>query len=163
MPDVRPPRAASALAALGLAVAVLTGCGDDTADEGESSPSKASTRDSPPSKATARDSPPSKATDDDSAPTQGDDQPVVLDVTIADGEVNPAGKQLEASVGQEVELRVTSDAADELHVHSSPMHEFEIKPGGREQVFTFTIEQPGQAEIETHETATVISELVVRP
>ena len=161
MPDVRPPRAASALAALGLAVAVLTGCGDDTANEGESSPSKATTRDSPSSKATARDSPPSKATDGDSA--QGDDQPVVLDVTIADGEVNPAGKQLEASVGQKIELRVTSDAADELHVHSSPMHEFEIKPGGREQVFTFTIEQPGQVEIETHETATVISELVVRP
>lgn len=153
MPDVRLSRAASALAALGLAVAILTGCGDDTANGGEASPSKAPPRDSSPSRATAS----------DPAPTKADTQPVVLDVTIADGEVNPAGKQLEASVGQEIEVRVTSDAADELHVHSSPMHEFQIKPRGAVQVFTFAIEQPGQAEIETHETATVVCELVVRP
>ena len=101
--------------------------------------------------------------DDSSAPadqTSGSDEPVVIDVTIADGKVTPAGEQVEAAVGQEIEVRVDSDAADELHVHSSPEHEFEIEPGD-DQVFTFSIGQPGQVEIETHETDTVVAELVV--
>ena len=101
---------------------------------------------------------------DDSSPpadeTSGSDEPVVLDVTIADGKVTPAGEQLDAAVGQEIEVHVDSDAADELHVHSSPEHEFEIEPAD-DQVFTFSIDQPGQVEIETHETDTVVAELVV--
>ena len=95
-----------------------------------------------------------------SAETTSSADPLVLDVTIADGEVTPSGEQLEAAVGQEIELRVTSDAPDEVHVHSSPEQEFEVEPGD-EQVFTFSIDQPGQVEIETHETATVVAELEV--
>jgi hypothetical protein len=101
--------------------------------------------------------------DDDGSPspeTGGETDPVVLEVTIADGEVTPSGEQLEAAVGQQIELRVTSDAPDELHVHSSPEHEYEVEPGA-EQVFTFSVDQPGQIEIETHETETVVAELEV--
>ena len=102
--------------------------------------------------------------DDDagaSSPGTGSEtDPVVVDVTIADGTVTPSGEQLEAAVGQEIELRITSDAPDEVHVHSSPEHEFAIEPG-EEQVFTFSIDQPGQIEIETHETETVVAEIEV--
>jgi hypothetical protein len=94
------------------------------------------------------------------AETTREADPLVVDVTIADGEVTPSGEQLEAAVGQEIELRVTSDAPEELHVHSSPEREFEVGPG-EDQVFTFSIDQPGQVEIETHETATVVAELEV--
>ena len=97
-----------------------------------------------------------------SPPTQPDDDAVVLDITIADGEVTPAGETVDAKVGQQIELRVDSDAEDELHVHSNPEHEFEVKAADG-QDFTFTIEQPGQVEIETHETGVVVAELVVTP
>ena len=97
-----------------------------------------------------------------SRPTQPDDDAVVLDITIADGEVTPAGETVDAKVGQQIELRVDSDAEDELHVHSNPEHEFEVKAADG-QDFTFTIEQPGQVEIETHETGVVVAELVVTP
>jgi hypothetical protein len=98
--------------------------------------------------------------DEPAAASSDSKEPVVIDVTIADGEVSPAGKQVDAAVGQPIEVHVDSDAPDELHVHSSPEHEYEIKPAD-DQVFRFSIDQPGQVEIETHETDTVVAELVV--
>ncbi len=84
----------------------------------------------------------------------------MLDVTIADGVVRPSGETLEAEVGQDIEVRIDSDAADEMHVHSSPEHEFDIKPAD-DQVFRFSIDTPGQVEVETHETETVVAKIVV--
>ncbi len=31
------------------------------------------------------------------------------------------------------------------------------------QVFTFTIDQPGQVELETHDSGVLVAQLVVRP
>ena len=62
----------------------------------------------------------------------------VLDITIAGGQVTPAKAALQARVGQPITFRVTSDAADELHVHSTPGHEFEIAAAPN-QTFTFTM------------------------
>jgi len=91
-------------------------------------------------------------------------EPVVIDVTIADGEITPQGEQVEATVGQPIELRVESDAADVIHVHSEPEQEFEVGADpGTDQVFEFTVDIPGQVEVESHETETVIVELVVTP
>jgi hypothetical protein len=84
---------------------------------------------------------------------------VVLDVTIADGVVRPSGERLEAQTGQDIEVRVDSDAADMLHIHSSPEHEYAIERG--DQVFTFSIDTPGVVAVETHETETVVAEIVV--
>jgi hypothetical protein len=128
----RPGRAAHSLTALAAAVVMTTAVASCGGDDADS---------------------PSSETDSET-------DPVVLDVTIADGAVTPSGEQLEAAVGQEIELRVTSDAPDELHVHSSPEQEFAVEPG-EDQVFTFTIDQPGQIEIETHETETVVAEVEV--
>lgn len=86
--------------------------------------------------------------------------PVVLDVTIADGVVRPAGEKLEAEVGQDIELRIDSDASDSLHVHSSPEQEYDVEPGD-DQVFTFSVDTPGQVEVESHETETVVAMIVV--
>ena len=134
------------VAALSLGVA---GCGDDGDDASDTETTTTSSPDEPSDSA----SEPSDEPDDDA---------VVLDITIADGEVTPAGETVEAKVGQPIELRVDSDAEDELHVHSNPEHEFEVKAADG-QDFTFTIEQPGQVEIETHETGVVVAELVVTP
>ena len=85
---------------------------------------------------------------------------VVLDVTIADGVVRPSGERLEVQTGQDIEVRVDSDAADMLHIHSSPEHEYAIERGD-DQVFTFSIDTPGVVAVETHETETVVAEIVV--
>ena len=91
-------------------------------------------------------------------------EPVVVDITIAGGEVTPTGDEVEATVGQPIELHVDSDAADELHVHSQPEHEFDVEADpGAEQVFEFTIDIPGQVDVESHETGETLVTLVVRP
>jgi len=139
------------LALVAALVSVTAACGDSGDDSGGSGAGG----DSP---STTSQAPPSTR---DSAEPPGDDA-VVLDITIADGAVTPAGESVEATVGQPIELRVDSDAAEELHVHSNPEHAFEVQPGNG-QVFTFSVQQPGQVEIETHETGVVVAELVVRP
>jgi len=49
-----------------------------------------------------------------------------VNVTIAKGQVTPTNATLQAKVKQQIILHVTSDAADELHVHSVPDHKFEV-------------------------------------
>ena len=87
--------------------------------------------------------------------------PVVLDVTIIDGEVTPRGARVELKVGQPLTLSVYSDSADELHVHADPEREFEVKPAGNQR-FTFTVDQPGKVAVELHRRDVVIAEVLVR-
>lgn len=105
---------------------------------------------------------------DEAASTEPTDapstEPVIVDITIADGEVAPIGEEVQATVGQSIQLLVDSDAADELHVHSQPEHEFDVEADpGTDQVFDFTVEIPGQVDVESHETGDTIVTLVVRP
>ncbi len=87
--------------------------------------------------------------------------PVVLDVTIIDGEVTPRGARVELKVGQPLTLAVSSDVPDELHVHSDPEETFPVKPGSNQR-FTLTVDQPGTVAIELHDADAVIAELLVR-
>lgn len=88
--------------------------------------------------------------------------PAVVQIDIKDGKVVPQGERVEIKVGQEVELRVSSDQDDEIHVHSSPEHEFEVKAGATDDTFTFSIKTPGQVAVESHELAVTIAQLVAR-
>ena len=58
-------------------------------------------------------------------------------------------------------LRVNSDAADELHVHSIPEHTFRVepKPG---QMFQFTVDVQGNVDIELHDLNRVIASVQVQ-
>ena len=87
--------------------------------------------------------------------------PVVLDVTIIDGEVTPRGARVELKVSQPLTLSVYSDAADELHIHTDPEQEFAIK-ADTNQRFTFTVDQPGKVAVEVHGLDVVIAEVLVR-
>lgn len=75
--------------------------------------------------------------------------------------VTPLNAQFDATVGQPITLRVDSDVAEELHVHSVPEHEYEVlpKPG---QVFTFSVDVPGQVAIELHHADKTVATLIVR-
>ena len=87
----------------------------------------------------------------------------VVPIVIEVGKVTPQGKRVEVEVGQNVTLRVTSDSDDEVHVHSSPEREFKISAGMKARTFTFSIDTPGQVDVESHHLGVTIVQLVVRP
>jgi hypothetical protein len=87
---------------------------------------------------------------------------VVLDVTIAKGQVSPTNATLGAKVGQPITVRVTSDATDELHVHSSPEHKFQVAAAPN-QTFQFTVGVPGSVEVELHHLNRTIATIQVQP
>ena len=70
-------------------------------------------------------------------------------VTIADGKVAPdPSRKVEVAAGDRVHLRVTSDHADEVHVHGYDI-EKEVSAGGTVTI-DFTADIPGQFEVEVH-------------
>lgn len=88
---------------------------------------------------------------------------VVIDVGLYSGrKPTPQGDRVEAKVGQKITLRVTSATDEELHVHSDPEHTFAVKPG-KDQLFSFTIDRPGQVAVEAHHAGVTLVQLVVRP
>ena len=55
---------------------------------------------------------------------------VTIDITIADGQVNPNGKKMAIEVGQQIVLNVTSDEDDEIHAHTpGDGYELEVTAG----------------------------------
>jgi heme/copper-type cytochrome/quinol oxidase subunit 2 len=85
-----------------------------------------------------------------------------LDVTIAKGQVSPTNATLQAKVNQPITFRVTSDATDELHVHSTPDHKFQIAAAPN-QTFQFSVDVPGNAEVELHHLDRTIATIHVQP
>ncbi len=73
-----------------------------------------------------------------------------IDVTIKGGKVDPTNAQLEAKTNEPIVIRVNSDVADELHVHSTPDHTFKIEPRKAQQ-FQFAVDVPGKVDIELHQ------------
>ena len=104
-----------------------------------------------------------KAEPSNTATTQPQAKSTIVEITIADGSVHPRGKRVEVKIGEPVTLRVTSDAADEIHVHSDPEHEMSVKPGDRDKELTFKLTVPGQVAVESHHADATIVQLVVTP
>lgn len=89
------------------------------------------------------------------APTQ-----VTIDVKISGGQVEPNGTTVDVAKGGTVTLKGVSDVADEVHVHGYDKT-LNLKPGVAGEV-SFTADQPGVFEIESHESGKVIVKLAVR-
>jgi hypothetical protein len=106
---------------------------------------------------------PTASASSDPAPSADADDRVVVDITIAAGQVTPNGEKVDVAVGQEVELNVTSDADDEIHAHTDQAdgYELEVKAGvpttGR-----FTVSSAGSFEVESHHLEKIIVVLNVR-
>ncbi|GAA1649241.1 hypothetical protein MMUR_11380 [Mycolicibacterium murale] len=97
-----------------------------------------------------------------SAPAAAAEVGPVLDITIAGGTVTPTNGELEARVGMPITLVVSSDVADELHVHAVPEHTFDVVPAAG-QSFQFTVDVPGRVEVELHEAHRTLVTIQVRP
>jgi hypothetical protein len=136
-----------------LALAALTaGCSAKTATTTASSASSAAS-----SVASSVSSSAASSVASPVVPTPVD---IRIPVTIAKGVVTPNNGEYEAKVGQRIEFDVESDAADELHVHAVPEHEFEVKPGS--QTFSFVVKVPGQVVVELHSSDKTVATLTVK-
>jgi hypothetical protein len=85
-----------------------------------------------------------------------------VNITIAHGQVTPANATLQATVHQPITLHVTSDAVDELHVHSVPDHKFEVAAAAN-QTFQFSVDVPGSVEVELHHLDRNVATIHVNP
>ncbi|MFF5180121.1 hypothetical protein ACFY2Q_19030 [Micromonospora sp. NPDC000316] len=144
-----------AVLATGLLTALLvTGCGQDD-DPSVAAPSAAPTSVAVPGATpTAADSP----TPSPSASTPTVDREIT--VTIAKRRVTPPTGRVTVSKGELVRITVTSDTADELHVHGYDLGA--RLPAGAPGSVQFRADKTGLFEVETHETELVLFQLVVR-
>ena len=105
---------------------------------------------------------PSSGSSDHNASASGSSasQTKKVAVTVMGNDVTPSAKPMTISVGQPVELDVTADRAGQLHVHSSPEHEFSFQPGT--STFRFTLNQPGTVIVEEHESGDLVLKILVK-
>lgn len=87
--------------------------------------------------------------------------PVVLGVTIIDGEVTPRGARVNLKVGQPLTLSIRSDVDEQIHVHTDPEKTFPVKAGTHRRV-TFSVDRPGAVAVEVHHLDVVVAEVLVR-
>jgi PBP1b-binding outer membrane lipoprotein LpoB len=136
------------LTALAAAALITAGCGgstsSDTATNGSSAPATPSSTDAP------------QMSDPQEPPAR-----LVIDVTIKGGEVTPTNAQLDANAKEPIVVRVNSDVADQLHVHSNPEHTFNIEPKSG-QSFQFTVDVPGNVDIELHQLNRTVATVTVQ-
>ena len=85
-----------------------------------------------------------------------------IDITIADGQVDPNGKEVEASVGQGVILYVKSDVDDELHAHMGLDAPAFAVYSGQTTRGSFALRAPGTFLVESHHLGRAIVILNVR-
>jgi hypothetical protein len=87
---------------------------------------------------------------------------LVIDVTIKGGEVTPTNAQFDANAKEPIVVRVNSDVADELHVHSNPEHTFNVEAKSGPQSFQFAVDVPGKVDIELHHLDKTVATVTVR-
>jgi hypothetical protein len=83
-----------------------------------------------------------------------------IDITFKGDTVAPENAKIEVEAGKPITLHIVADKPGELHVHSSPEHEFEYKAGTTDE--TFTIKQPGVIDMESHTLDKLVAQLEVR-
>ena len=71
-----------------------------------------------------------------------------IDITVKGSTVTPNGDKVAVPVGKQLTLHVTADKPGEIHVHSSPEHEFEYHAGTSD--LHLTLDKPGVVEVESH-------------
>jgi sporulation-control protein spo0M len=130
--------------ALAAAALITAGCGGS--DGGDSTPASPSPSTVSPSDMSNEQAPPSR---------------LEVEVTIKGGTVTPTNEQLQAAVSEQIVIRVNSDAADELHVHSNPEHTFKVEPKAG-QSFQFTVAVPGKVDVELHQLKQTIATIEVQ-
>ena len=83
----------------------------------------------------------------------------VIEVRYAGGEVTGVDARVEVDKGEPVVLRVTSDVAEQIHVHGYDVF-LDLVPGVPAET-TFTADLPGAYEVELHDAGRPLFQLRV--
>jgi len=83
----------------------------------------------------------------------------VIDVSVAGGSVTGPGSRVAAALGEDLLIRVTSDVADEVHVHGYD-ERAEVPAGGTVEI-PLTADIPGGFEVELEGTGQLLFQLRV--
>ena len=83
-----------------------------------------------------------------------------IQVAVKDGKVTPATHREPVAKGDTVKLVVTTDTADEVHVHGVDIEK--ETAAGKPVTITFVAKDPGIYEVETHESGLQLLQLEVR-
>jgi hypothetical protein len=132
----------------------LGGCGAGSPESAETTQSPAPESASPSEPAAGTRSP-AEDKGDGSGANAG-----TIEITVEGGSFDPTGERVEATVGEELVLEITSDAPGELHVHSIP--EQYVTFGRGTTSASIPIEQPGIIEVEDHGSGAVILQVEAR-
>ncbi len=145
-------RVAMLVGALTLIGGVLGGCGQEPATG--ASPETAA---APPSGA----EPGSSAVQSPSSPPTAPAGPSTrtIGITVRGGQATGETGRAEVPLGTAVTLSVTSDVADEIHVHGYEQ-EAQVPAGGTGSV-SFTADLPGVFEVELHDSGLQLLQLQV--
>jgi heme/copper-type cytochrome/quinol oxidase subunit 2 len=84
----------------------------------------------------------------------------VIELTYAGGEITGDTGRVEVALGDTVVLRVTSDVAEEVHVHG--VDEYIDLPAGETTEATFVADVPGVFELELHGSGTLLTRMQVQ-
>ena len=82
-----------------------------------------------------------------------------LEVTFAGGKISGVEGRVDVKKGEQVVLRVTSDVAEEIHVHGYDLYA-DLVPGQPAQL-AFKADLPGSYEVELHEAGRPLFQLRV--
>ena len=157
-----------ALAAAGICLLALTGCGGTDSDSTEAASTPSSSESAPsPSEEPAGEPTDDGGDDADDGPsedppeeTPDDAEDGGFEIEVAGDRIEPNGERVEVEAGDPIRLAVESDRAGEFHVHSSPEQVKSFKAG--DSVVMLTVERPGIVDVEEHETGVVVLQLEVR-
>jgi hypothetical protein len=84
----------------------------------------------------------------------------VIVVSVKDGKVTPKAHRVKVAVDSPVQIMVTTDVDDEVHVHGYDI-EREVSAGEPVSI-EFTADQSGVFEVETHESDLLLLQLQVQ-
>ncbi|WP_324276460.1 hypothetical protein [Blastococcus brunescens] len=145
------PALLSATMSGAVLVAVLTGCAGTDADSDAAAESTSAASPS----STASSSAPTSAP----APTSAE-AAQRIEVTVTGGQASGDTGRVPVAAGEEVTLVITSDVADEAHVHGYDLTA-PLTPGQPAEL-TFAATIPGVFEVELHDAGTVLLSLQVQ-
>jgi len=141
-------RCSSLLSPVLVLLVSLAGCGGSSA---VSSPSPVPTS---PSTAT-----PSAAATSVASGVASDPADQTISVTVAGGKVTGAIERVEVRLGSRLRITVTSDVADEIHVHGYDLSQ-QISPGAAASI-EFVADKPGEREVELEKAQLTLARLIV--
>lgn len=140
-----------------LVAALAAPLGACTSDDDEPSPDPSAAPSAAPTEAPVS----TPAAPGTAGTTEASEEPesTVLEVEIAGDDVAPNAAGVELGRSEPLLLRITSDRAGELHVHSRPEQYVEFGPGTSEH--ELVVDTPGSVEVEEHESGAVVAVLEV--